>query len=106
MATKVAVHALVVCVLAFTMYGASGYDCYPEKFLVLKECISTLKRGPMYKPPTDRCLRAVQLSDVDMTCICAILTDSDQKVIDPKKVIHFARQCGKPVPVGKKCGSK
>ena len=42
----------------------------------------------------------------DMVCVCHILTEHDEKTVDPKRLVKVADRCGKPLPVGSDCGSK
>ena len=57
-----------------------------------------------YVDPSNRCRATVQVSD--MACICRVLSIDEELTISVAKLLRLARQCGKLVPVGSKCGSK
>ena len=100
----------VVFALVFTMLAKHQVwgetDCHHEKESVMLKCKNSIKiSGPYVLPrPGDRCCTTVQASD--MVCICHILTEHDEKTVDPKRLVKVADHCGKPVPVGRDCGSK
>ncbi|TVU38544.1 hypothetical protein EJB05_11920, partial [Eragrostis curvula] len=88
----------------FTTYQSCGeQDCHEEKELVMAKCIATITNHGPYAPPNLPCRQAVAASD--MVCICRTLSHLDETSVSASKLVHLAKDCGKPVPVGSKCGS-
>ncbi|KAF8659352.1 hypothetical protein HU200_058558 [Digitaria exilis] len=54
--------------------------------------------------PGDICCRTIAVSD--MVCICGSLTKEDMREVNSMRLIYTAKECGRPLPVGTKCGSK
>ncbi|RCV35451.1 hypothetical protein SETIT_7G240900v2 [Setaria italica] len=48
----------------------------------------------------------VEKDDVDMACICRLITPKDEEKIDVEKIVFIAHICHKRVPKGEKCVSK
>ncbi|KAF8702269.1 hypothetical protein HU200_033037 [Digitaria exilis] len=109
MGIKVMLHAVIFS-LVFSMLVKhqvwGEYDCYREKVAVMLKCNNSIKKGgPYVRPrPGDKCCTTVQASDT--ACICRLLTTDDEETVEPKRLVKAAYHCGKPVPVGSKCGSK
>ena len=81
-------------------------DCYREKTVVLGNCKQTLARGTDYEGPNQRCRATVTHRNIDMVCICSIITAEDEEKISVEKLVRLARECGKPLPSHTKCGSE
>jgi hypothetical protein len=75
-----------------------------DKKVVLQSCKKTIKIGTNCEPPSPKCRRAVEASDV--ACICRILSIKEQRYVSAVKLVDLAADCGKPVPAGNKCGGK
>lgn len=85
----------------------SEKDCYDEKELFMEKCQKYIKlREFVDTAPrdSDPCCQAVQ--QVDMECVCRIITPKEEEEISPIKVYWVSQRCHKPVPAGKPCGSK
>lgn len=105
MATKVITQLMFV--LVFTLFATNqawGWDCDIDKKLVKTNCISSIQQGGNNKPPNSACCHFVKYTNV--VCICHILTPDDEITISVAKLVHVAKVCGNPLPVGTKCGSK
>ena len=79
-------------------------DCYEEKRLVILYCGGTISNVGPYEPPTNGCLLVCRKAD--MPCICRVLNYKDECLISAVKLVQLAKECGYPLPVGSKCGSK
>lgn len=55
------------------------------------------------EPSTDCCY---VVKTVDVPCVCHLVTQEIEKVIDMAKVVYVASYCGKKLAPGTKCGSK
>lgn len=108
MMVKNANFRLMVLALVFILFAtprACGEgDCYEHKDWIKRLCINSIKLHGKYEPPTDTCRQLVEAAD--MVCICHILKPADELMISIIKLVRLARDCGKPLPVGTKCGSK
>ncbi|KAF8652033.1 hypothetical protein HU200_062976 [Digitaria exilis] len=110
MAIKVILRVQVFALLVFSMlakHQARGEkDCYDQQNSVKYRCKKNLKFvGPYISPvPGDECCRTVAISD--MVCICGILSEEEITQISSASLILIAKDCGHPLPVGTKCGSK
>jgi hypothetical protein len=98
MAMKGVINIHVVCAFVFTIFRTGeafdNYDCLLEKDLAMSKCMKTIRKEGDYIPPEEKCRKAVEHSD--MVCICHILNRNDEKHVDPKKLVHLARECNKP----------
>lgn len=72
----------------------------------MEKCKKTIKRGPEPIYMEADCRKTVEKDDVDMACICRLITPKDEEKIDLEKIIFIAHICHKRVPKGEKCGSK
>lgn len=107
MGTKVIVGLMIFTSIGamFLAHQACGEpDCYAEKRTVMIQCIRTIKRNGAYHFPTVDCIEAIQKSDIP--CVCHILSEDDEKEISAEKLVRLARQLGKTLQTGSKCGSK
>ncbi|KAF8675941.1 hypothetical protein HU200_047440 [Digitaria exilis] len=99
---------LIVFVLIFAMFvthQAQGEgDCHTEKLIIIMNCKVTIEYGDAFVDPCEKCRSLVKLYDTD--CICRSFTLKGQTLVDARKVIKLALICGKPLPIGSKCGSK
>ncbi|KAG0539841.1 hypothetical protein BDA96_03G356800 [Sorghum bicolor] len=106
MATKVIVELLMLVSISaiFLAHQACGEpDCHTEKLLVMIHCRRTIKHNGAYHFPTVDCIEAIQKSDIP--CVCHILDQDDEKKISAEKLVTLARQLGKTLQTGSKCGS-
>ncbi|PUZ48680.1 hypothetical protein GQ55_7G265400 [Panicum hallii var. hallii] len=109
MDARAMLQVVVVFALVFTMLAKHQVwgetDCHHEKVSVMLKCKNSIKiGGPYVRPrPGDKCCTTVQTSD--MSCVCHVLTEHDEKTVDPKRLVKVAGRCGKPVRVGSDCGS-
>ncbi|TVU32071.1 hypothetical protein EJB05_23789, partial [Eragrostis curvula] len=106
MLVKLARQVLIIALVfaTFTTHGVWGEaDCHHEKILVFLKCKKTIKIGVDYVQPTSECRRTVQSSD--MACVCRIITDDEEFYVSVSKLVRLARECGRQVPAGDKCGS-
>ncbi|CAL5031131.1 unnamed protein product [Urochloa decumbens] len=106
MATKVDLQvmafALVFIILA-THLTWGEVDCHHEKQAVMHKCMKTITIVGDYVDPSNKCREIVQESN--MACICRNIEIEDQLKISVVKLVRLARQCGKLVPIGSKCGT-
>ncbi|CAL4996178.1 unnamed protein product [Urochloa decumbens] len=77
-------------------------DCYDDKLLVMDKCEKNLKIRGDYIRPGHECCNAVRGSDI--VCVCGKISLEEEAKISIAKVIYVARDCGKPIPAGNKCG--
>ncbi|XP_039818658.1 uncharacterized protein LOC120681202 [Panicum virgatum] len=128
MATKVAIQVMVfalVFIMLATHPGWGEQDCYDEKDAVIRKCMvwpiskgaartpsrkahhASIETFSDYVDPSNICRATVQESD--MACVCHVISKSEQRKISVVKLVRLARQlarqCGKPVLVGSKCGT-
>ncbi|KAF8776519.1 hypothetical protein HU200_003234 [Digitaria exilis] len=102
---RVLVFALVFCMLA--NHQASGeMDCYGQKENVKLKCKKSIDIIGYFVRPRlgDKCCQAVDASD--MVCVSGAFTEEELKKISCIYFFHVAKDCGHPLPVGTKCGSK
>jgi hypothetical protein len=108
MATKVAIQVMVFALVFFIMLAThpawGEQECCAEKDAVIHNCMRTITIVGGYVDPSSRCRATVQESD--MACVCRAISVNEQLRISVVKLVRLARQCGKLVPVGSKCGSK
>lgn len=108
MIVKNANFRLMVLALVFILFATPQAwcepDCHEHKKWIKRLCINSIKLHGEYEPPTNTCRQLVEAAD--MVCICHILEPVDELKISIIKLLHLARDCGKPLPVGTKCGSK
>lgn len=99
---------VITCALILTMFVSRQAwgedDCYDKKVLLIMHCKDTIQFEGAYVDPTNKCRSVVEASD--MACVCLKITIKEQYHINARKIIRLARDCGKPLPVGSKCGSK
>ena len=103
---KVIIQLLLVFATVCTLFQTQNAetDCDAEKSLVMKDCEASIRKVGDYETPSHSCCLHVKRSD--MTCVCRTLTIFDEKIVCPKKLVRVARECGNPVRVGERCGSK
>lgn len=104
---KVAFQILIIALIVFmfTTHQAWGeQDCHNEKISVIRKCQKIIEIGTPYARPRGACRRAVESSD--MACVCRIITEDEEFYISVSKIVQLARDCGKIIPEGAKCGSK
>ncbi|TVU30210.1 hypothetical protein EJB05_21820, partial [Eragrostis curvula] len=102
---------LQVIIFAFTIFmfatheALGEHDCYHEKENVKVKCKKNLDIVSPYVRPRagSKCCRTVRESD--MVCVCRTLTRAEEDEISAVKLVDVADDCGKPVPVGNKCGT-
>lgn len=106
MAIRKLILQVLLFVIVFTMIAThqswGEKDCYGEKEKVKSRCRESIAIEDDI-PPDHECCKAVKESD--MICVCRILRIDEETNISAVKLVHVAKTCGKPVPVGNKCGS-
>jgi hypothetical protein len=102
---RILVFALVLTMLENNQ-ARGEKDCYHEKLSIKQKCKKSIKLDGSYvRPmPGDTCCKEVTASD--MVCVCRVLTPGDFFEISSIRLVNVARECGNPLPVGFKCGSK
>ena len=97
------VYALVFTII-MTHQAFGEDDCYHEKDKVKHDCIKTLDINKDWEEPSHKCRETVQKSD--MACICRIISIDEQIKISMGKLVRLARERGKTIQGGSKCGRK
>jgi hypothetical protein len=41
-----------------------------------------------------------------MACVCRVLKREEERTLSAFKLVNIAKDCGKPVPARRKCGSR
>ncbi|CAL5025705.1 unnamed protein product [Urochloa decumbens] len=101
---KAIVQLLVFVLAIFTTRQAWGEkDCYHEKDLVYMYCLESITVGGGYVRPKGSCCDPVR--SYDMICICSKILPMEERLINAKKLVQVAKDCGKPILGGTQCGS-
>ncbi|XP_020540656.1 uncharacterized protein LOC110010966 [Jatropha curcas] len=81
---------------------AAAHSCNTDIVGLVSQCQKSVeKSGPRISPSPGCC---ALVKNVDVPCVCALLTEEIQDMISMKKVVHVARSCGKKISPGTKCG--
>ncbi|TVU15149.1 hypothetical protein EJB05_38656, partial [Eragrostis curvula] len=101
---QIMLFALVFTNIIATHQAWGEKECYGEKESIKHKCKENISIIDDYVRPGQECCHVVKESD--MICVCRILSIEEESTISAVKLFYVARDCGNPVPVGKKCGSK
>lgn len=94
---------VLVCAMLTIDQTSSERDCYHEKIKFKKKCMAFVEKGVSYINPSSSCCQTIR--EVDMTCVCGIITPEEEKEINVHRMVWIAHVCGNPVLPGNKCGS-
>ncbi|TVT96971.1 hypothetical protein EJB05_57802, partial [Eragrostis curvula] len=99
---QIMLFALVFTNIIATHQAWGEKECYGEKESIKHKCKENISIIDDYVRPGQECCHVVKESD--MICVCRILSIEEESTISAVKLFYVARDCGNPVPVGKKCG--
>ncbi|XP_044967945.1 uncharacterized protein LOC123427874 [Hordeum vulgare subsp. vulgare] len=95
---------LASVVAGFAAHLAAGEkDCYHERDSIMGICIGSIKKNAHYVPPSRACCSEVK--KVDMPCVCRVLTATDERTVNPVKLVRCAHDCKVDLAIGSKCGT-
>ncbi|KAK6945465.1 Bifunctional inhibitor/plant lipid transfer protein/seed storage helical domain [Dillenia turbinata] len=98
--------ALMVVVGMVVIFAGSyqvSAQCGGDPSTIFAKCQSfVLIPGPKIPPSADCC---ASIKNVDIPCICKLITPPIEKIISMEKVVYVGRTCGLNIPPGLKCGS-
>ncbi|XP_021279266.1 protein LIM1-like [Herrania umbratica] len=97
---------LAILVIAGTLvcanHGVSA-QCQTSIPSLISQCSKYVKASGPEIPPSQGCCDVIK--DVDIPCLCKLVTPEVEKLVSMKKVVFVARTCGLTVQPGMKCGS-
>ncbi|KAH7511176.1 hypothetical protein FEM48_Zijuj02G0050900 [Ziziphus jujuba var. spinosa] len=85
--------------------GNSGVRAQCEASIpsLIAECQQYVSKTGPNIPPSAGCCSVVK--DVDIPCVCKMVTKEVEQLVSMEKVVFVARSCGLKIDKGFKCGS-
>ncbi|XP_015571197.1 non-specific lipid-transfer protein 3 [Ricinus communis] len=82
---------------------AAAQSCNTDLTDLVSKCQRfVIKTGPKFSPSPSCC---AVVKNVDVACVCDLITKEIEDMIDMDKMVYVARSCGKKISAGTKCGS-
>ncbi|XP_073113563.1 uncharacterized protein [Elaeis guineensis] len=100
---------LISLVLVFAWAGtllSTGHardDCHGDVTALIKQCKDYVKKEGPQVAPSVQCCQVVK--HVDVPCVCKHVTPRIEEMISMEKAVYVAKECGRPLKHGCRCGS-
>ncbi|EOY32804.1 Bifunctional inhibitor/plant lipid transfer protein/seed storage helical domain - like 10 [Theobroma cacao] len=88
--------------LVFGNHGVSA-DCKTSIPSLISQCSKYVQVSGPEIPPSQGCCDVMK--DLDIPCLCNLVTPEVEKLVSMEKVVFVARTCGLTLEPGMKCGS-
>ncbi|KAK7264069.1 hypothetical protein RJT34_31672 [Clitoria ternatea] len=93
---------VVIGLLTYNTEKVSG-QCGGNVPDIVSKCSQFVEKSGAVVPPSAECCAV--LRNIDVPCICKLVTREVEKLVSIPKAIFVARSCGLNVPPGMQCGS-
>ncbi|CAN8248334.1 unnamed protein product [Cochlearia groenlandica] len=95
-------YQFVVVMIMLTSSEIKG--CIDSGIQVLRVCGDSIdKKLPSPPTPSQGCCNVLQI--IGMPCVCQVINNIIESVIDMQKLVNVASACGRPLVPGSQCGT-
>ena len=95
---------LMVAIILISGNHEVSAQCQASVPALISQCSKFVqKAGPKISPSKECC---AVLKDVDIPCVCKLITKAIENIISFEKVVYVGRTCGVKIKPGTKCGRK